>query len=87
MNHIFFVDDNVIICRATVGDWNEVQKILDTYKVASRQRVNKHKKGNEVQKILDTYKVASNLHNEHVPSSLKNLQGNNLYNIQVLVCL
>lgn len=43
ISHLFFADDNIIFCRATIGDWNEVQNIFDTYEAALGQGINKHK--------------------------------------------
>lgn len=45
INHLFFTDDSIIFCRATLGDWNGVQNILDTYEDVSEQEINKHKIG------------------------------------------
>lgn len=42
ISHLFFADDNIIFCRATIGDWIEVQKILHTYEAASEQGINNH---------------------------------------------
>lgn len=43
INHLFFADDNIIFCRANTNKWQVVQSLLDTYKAASDQRINKHK--------------------------------------------
>lgn len=45
-NHIFFANYSIIFCRAAIGDWNEVQKILDIYEAAFGQEINKHKTWN-----------------------------------------
>lgn len=43
INHIFFVVDNIIFCRASIGNLNKIQNTLDTYEASSKQRINKHK--------------------------------------------
>lgn len=40
ISHLFFADDNVIFCRAKLGDVQALQTVLTLYEQASRQKVN-----------------------------------------------
>lgn len=43
VSHLFFADDNIIFCGASINNWNEVPNILGTYEATSGQGINKHK--------------------------------------------
>jgi hypothetical protein len=43
INNLFFVDDNLLLCRATLREWLRLQNVLTRYENASGQRLNKDK--------------------------------------------
>jgi hypothetical protein len=43
LNHLFFVNDNLLFCKVDTTEWFCIQKVLDDYKKASGQRLNKGK--------------------------------------------
>lgn len=43
INHLFFVDDNIIFCRATSNEWLDIQKVLKTYEKTVGQGINRQK--------------------------------------------
>ena len=43
LNHLFFADDSLLFCKASVTDWRRVSEILDCYEQGSGQRLNKEK--------------------------------------------
>jgi hypothetical protein len=43
INHLFFVDDSLLFCRANFMEWGNLQEILDIYEKASRQKLNRDK--------------------------------------------
>jgi hypothetical protein len=43
LNHLFFADDSLLFCRATIQEWNRLSGILEMYERASSQRLNKEK--------------------------------------------
>ena len=43
INHLFFVDDSLIFCKTNREECNCLSGILEMYKKASRQRLNKDK--------------------------------------------
>lgn len=43
ISHLFFTDDSIIFCRATMEDCLNLETILETYKQALRQHLNKDK--------------------------------------------
>lgn len=43
ISHLFFADDNLLFCRATLGEWSKLQEILGVYERASGQLLNRGK--------------------------------------------
>jgi hypothetical protein len=43
ISHIFFADDSLLFCRATVEQWGRLQNILLLYEKASGQKLNNNK--------------------------------------------
>jgi exonuclease III len=43
LNHLFFADDSLLFCKATVHDWQVLSGFLELYEGASGQRLNKDK--------------------------------------------
>jgi hypothetical protein len=43
LNHLFFADDSLFFCKASVSDWQVLTGILDDYEKALGQRLNKDK--------------------------------------------
>jgi hypothetical protein len=43
INHLFFVDDSLLFCKANVEEWALIQEILSLYEKASRQKLNREK--------------------------------------------
>jgi hypothetical protein len=43
INHLFFADDSLLFCRATIAEWAHIQEILEKYKKASGQKLNREK--------------------------------------------
>lgn len=43
VNHLFFVDNSIIFCRAKIKEWLEIQKVLDIYEAVAGQGINKPK--------------------------------------------
>jgi hypothetical protein len=43
INHLFFADDSLLFCKATIFEWVCVQEILQLYEEASGQKLNKEK--------------------------------------------
>ena len=61
ISHIFFVDDNIIFCRATIEECSILENILETYESSSCQQLNREKTAlsfscNTPQTIQDTIK-------------------------------
>jgi hypothetical protein len=43
LNHLFFADDSLLFCRATIFEWIHIQEVLEIYEMASRQKLNRDK--------------------------------------------
>lgn len=43
LNHLFFADDSILFCRASIFEWQHIQSILETYEIATGQTINKEK--------------------------------------------
>ena len=43
VSHLFFADDSIIFCRATLEECKQVAEVLDTYEKVSGQKINKYK--------------------------------------------
>jgi ribonuclease HI/exonuclease III len=43
INHLFFADDSLLFCKATIHEWRVLNEVLDLYGKASGQRLNKDK--------------------------------------------
>ncbi|XP_059451225.1 uncharacterized protein LOC132182030 [Corylus avellana] len=43
LNHLFFVDDSLLFCKATPFHWRKMAAILHSYEMASGQRLNQAK--------------------------------------------
>ena len=43
LSHLFFTDDSIIFCKATIGECNAIQRILGVYEQASSQQLNRTK--------------------------------------------
>ena len=43
ISHLFFADDSLLFCRASLGDVTTIQNILEVYESASGQQINKEK--------------------------------------------
>lgn len=65
IHHLLFVDDNLLMCRATAEEANEITNCLKLYGLASGQEINKAKSS-----IIFGKKVAVNVQ-EQVKSALR----------------
>ena len=43
ISHLFFADDSLVFCQATMSDLHEIQAILSLYERASSQKLNREK--------------------------------------------
>jgi hypothetical protein len=41
INHLFFIDDSVLFCKANVQEWEKIQVLLELYERASGQKLNR----------------------------------------------
>jgi hypothetical protein len=40
---LFFANDSILFCRASLGEWRRVEEILALYELASGQKINREK--------------------------------------------
>ena len=45
LTHLFFADDSVVFCRASLSECHKIQDLLSCYKKASGQKLNRSKAG------------------------------------------
>lgn len=43
INHLFFIDDSIVFCKAKANEWQELAKVLTIYEKATIQGISKHK--------------------------------------------
>jgi hypothetical protein len=43
INHLFFVDNSLLFCRANLRDWGSIHSILRIYEAAFGQQLNRQK--------------------------------------------
>ncbi|GLT71817.1 hypothetical protein SLA2020_438100 [Shorea laevis] len=43
LNHLFFVDDSLLFCKANLMEWSQLRAVLERYEQASGQRLNLEK--------------------------------------------
>ena len=43
LSHLFFADDSIIFCKASIEDCDALQRVLKVYELASRQQLNRAK--------------------------------------------
>lgn len=43
ISHLFFVDDNLVFCKANSMKWSRILFLLDKYEIASGEKLNKEK--------------------------------------------
>lgn len=43
LNHLFFVDDSILFCRASLTEWKQIQSIMKKYEATFGQCINKQK--------------------------------------------
>jgi hypothetical protein len=43
LNHLFFADDSLLFCRASIFEWIHIQESLEVYERASGQKLNREK--------------------------------------------
>jgi hypothetical protein len=73
LNHLFFVDDSLLFCKANINEWTNIQEILSAYEKASGQKLNRENTSmffsrntrvETKQYILDVARVNSTTHFE-----------------------
>ena len=43
ISHLFFADESLLFCKATVQEWGKMSSLMEMYEKASEQRLNKTK--------------------------------------------
>lgn len=43
MSHLFFADDSLVFCKATMEEWDFLNNILGLYEFSSGQKLNRDK--------------------------------------------
>jgi hypothetical protein len=43
LNHLFFVDNSMLFCRASLDEWVRIKSILEIYEKAFGQKINREK--------------------------------------------
>jgi hypothetical protein len=43
LSHLFFADDSLLFCKASIFEWAKIQQILHIYEMASGQKINRAK--------------------------------------------
>ena len=62
LSHLFFADDSLIFCRASLEEYNALQRVLQVYENASGQQLNRAKtslffSSNTPRQIQDEIKI------------------------------
>ena len=62
LSHLFFADDSLIFCKATMEECEVLQRVLSTYEKASGQQLNRSKTSlffslNTVKEIQDEIRI------------------------------
>lgn len=43
LNHLFFADDSLLFCKASIFEWMRIQEVLQVYEKTSGQKLNREK--------------------------------------------